>query len=179
MITKQQIEEAMFEQVFHGNMGFVADDTAERHKGFIYGFTCTNYPRFQMTKAHYTLDDGQMVTEYFVDGEKVEDLEAAVIALNKPVELQHDERKALSMIPTSPIDLRLMEDMLAGCERPDSCAIMPNSPHAWAWSMIDRLRNKGVVKIGRREWDDLPEDQDEIGGIPKGLRFSPTIMRVG
>lgn len=172
MITAADIEGAECFSDAHYNMGF---DERGRQKGYGYGYRFTKYPRLQFIDRAYYNTENRHTRTWYVDGLECADLAAAIEALNVPPVLTDDEKAALERIPPEFMSYRGLIDQLAGGKNPDG-AIMPDTPHSKAHHLIDGLRNKGVVEMGK-----APERSDgapwsEI--LPEHLRWSPTIRRV-
>jgi hypothetical protein len=167
-VTREEIFGLEFRGAIHLNMGA---------KGYGWIFECERWPRLRIMWRHFkptrAEPDGRDVQTYMVDGLEVADLDAAVAALNQPVQLTPEEEAAWRLVPAEFEDLRRVEDDLAGAERPRG-AIMPDTPHSRVMHLLDALREKGAVELGKRPWpaDYKPENKIEH------LRWSPTIRRV-
>lgn len=172
MITAAEIEGAACFDDVHYNMGF---DEHGRQKGYGYGYCFTNFPRLRFIDRVYKTEGNRRTRTWYVDGAECADLPAAIAALNKPAVLTDDERAALERIPVEFVDLRKMEDQLAGCEHPEG-AIEPGTPHAIATDLIHRLRAKGAVELGKQP--DRSDGEPWHETVPEHLRWSPTIRRV-
>lgn len=172
MITAADIEGAECFDDAHYNMGF---DERGRQKGYGYGYCFTKFPRLRFIDRTYKTEGNRRTRTWYVDGAECACLEAAIWALNEPVVLTKDEQAALERIPAEFVSYRRMVDQLAGCEKPEG-AIMPDTPHSKAHHLIDGLRAKGVVELGKHPDRSDGEPWSEI--VPEHLRWSPTIRRV-
>jgi hypothetical protein len=142
-------------------------------KFFGYIHRCVEHPRLTRRDI-YDKKDKSVTSTWRVDGEDVADLAAAVERLNTPAVLTLDEAAALALIPTEFTNLRAVENIVAGCERP-SGAIMPNTPHSRAHDVMRSLQAKGAIEYGRS-----PERSDGLpwaDSVPEHLRYSPTVRR--
>lgn len=168
-ITKADIGVAPFRGDVHYNMG---------DKGHGYGFRCERYPRLRFTERHYKPSrkhpDGLNTTTWYVDGAEVASLDAAIAALNQPTVLTDDEKAMLALIPDDWQSLRQVEGDLAGVDHPTG-AIMPDTPHSRVLAIMDRLRNKGVIELGRKPERDDGEPWHK--GVPEHMRWSPTVRK--
>lgn len=69
---------------------------------------CKEFPRLQRIVRYYRKDKSHAV-EWQVDNQPVASLEAAVEALNKPVELTEGEQRAMDKVTDQYLDLRRAE----------------------------------------------------------------------
>lgn len=170
--TREQIAASTFRYTAHYNLGRL---------GYGYGYTSQQYPRVSLidkrlrpTKAR---PGGEDVREWYVDGKLVPNLDAVVAALASPPVLSDDEERVLALIPTEFVDLRALEDDLAGVERP-SGGIRPETPHSRVLGWLHSLAAKGLIEHSTRPWTD--EEVAAFPGralTPEHLRTSPTVRR--
>lgn len=76
---------------------------------FGYGYTADGEPRFSMVRKYFKKGDrrGTSEDEFYVDGEKVLDYTAGVVALEKPpVFTDREKRALLDVIRDEPSDIR-------------------------------------------------------------------------
>lgn len=145
--------------------------------GFGYGHRAIAYPRLQFIDRYLTglpresrsfdrhTKIKEVKREWYVDGVQVADLEAAVAALNVPPAFTDEERAALAQIPKRQVPYRVVRDIIAG-EKHEGVVIEFNSPTSKAIQLIDRLRNKGAVEVGRRPADEEHEPELDEDGLP-------------
>lgn len=148
--------------------------------GFAYGFRAVKHLRLSFIDRYLTglpresesfgrrAWVKQVKREWYVDGVLVADLEAAVAALNVPPVFTDVERAALAQIPKRKVPLRIIRNIISG-EIHQGVVIEWDSPTSRAMLLIDALRNKGAVTIGRRdgikEKDLAPPVDDD--GLPE------------
>lgn len=169
MITRTDIDHVTFRSNAHYNMG---------KDGYGYGYECEELPRLRFIDRHYRPNrehpDGRNTRTWCVDGAELESLDAAVAALNLPPVITPEEDAALAQIPLWFVGLREMEDILAGVPRPEG-AIEWKSPHSVALMMIEGLRAKGLVELGKRS--ERGDGQPWSDAVPEHCRWTPTIRR--
>jgi hypothetical protein len=160
---------ANYHYAAHYNMG---------RNGYGYGYRCEEFPRISFIDRDYRPTkenpDARMVREWYVDGAKVESVEAAARALAKPPTLTDDEKRILESIPPEFVPARKLEDDLAGVERP-SGGIKSETPHSRVLRVLYVLHAKGLIQYGKTpERDDGKPWSD---AVPEHMRWSPTIRR--
>lgn len=161
-ITKEMIEGSPCRNASHYNMG---------PKGYGYGYRFDDFPRLMFIDKHYR-KERRNEREWFVDGARVADFDAAIVALNAPAVLTDDEKEILAKIPLWFTPLREIEDQLVGVPHPEG-AIMPDTPHSSVKRLLSQLRDKGVIEYGQMEVAPSPQ------ALAVGVRSStaPTIRR--
>lgn len=145
-----------FEQVsqmtgrYRAHLHYGTDDKGRMITGFQYQLK--ELPRIQFVDV--LTGPAKVVRWWFVDGvmldQGVAGLQAAIAAVREPPVLTSDEIAALALIPPSWAPLRVVEDDIAGCERPTPGWHAAGSPHSHAVRVISLLRDKGFVEIDRR-----------------------------
>jgi len=74
--------------------------------GFFFSrFRCVEHPRLSR-HDHYEKKSRSVKSIFMVDGADVTDLAAAIVALNKPVEISDKDREVLERVPLDWTDLR-------------------------------------------------------------------------
>lgn len=140
LITKDMIEGSPCRNTAHYNTGAA---------GYGYGFRFDDFPRLIFIDKTYK-KERRHEREWYVDGVRVTDLDAAIAALNIAAVMTDDEAATLAMVPLWFTPLRELEDQLAGVPHPDG-AIMPNTPHSLVMRLLSQLRDKGAVEYGQME----------------------------
>lgn len=133
----------------HYNMGFVQDETGNyigRHKGYGYGFNCVEFPRLMFIDRVYTLDDAGRERWWYVDGVRVPDVQAVLLALSRPPVLTLSEYVAWVRLGPDPVGSAKARNIICGCVAADNEQyIHYDTPHGRASNLIDSLRAKGYI----------------------------------
>lgn len=160
MITKEDLGD--FEYAAHYNA----------RPDFGHGHRCIKYPRLSL------IDWGRKKTrtmerEWYVDGQKVSDLDAAIAALNVHPVLTEDEWSLLDRIPTEFVNLRKLEAELSGTTGHVTPKLAVEEHRVFL--LMHMLKNKGMLEYGKspERSDGKPWDSS----IPEHMRFSPTVRR--
>ncbi|GLK86634.1 hypothetical protein [Ancylobacter defluvii] len=137
-----------------------------------YAYEHLVFPRLGWIDKHGRWKDGQPLREWTVDGDIVGEgeigLEAAIVALGKPVILLDGERKALALIPADFDDYGEVRLRVGAAFEEDGSD--ERKQRISGSIMIEALRAKGLVEFGREE---LPP-----GIVPfEHLNFKTTIRR--
>jgi hypothetical protein len=148
-ITPKMLENADYYNSMRGNKGYVQDpggDQDGRHKGYVYGYQCLDYPRVMFAQHVYLLDDAGLERVWSVDGEPCRDIREACQRLAHPPALTLWEYVCWTRLPPDPFRYSDATDAIAGCINPD-IGIPFESPWSRASSGIDGLRHKGMIRF--------------------------------
>jgi len=144
--------------------------------GYGYGFRCIAYPRLKIIEWYYKgtfakRSNTKQRRAWFVDGIEVSTIELAISYLKNPPILTPDEERILADLNETFVDLRAWEDTLKGPLR--TKGMNENEASVFVHRLIDGLRDKGVVELGKEPW---PEDYKPEMDF-ENMRWSPTIRK--